>query len=100
MSTRGQWLRNKQTHDQRDPFYAAKPKLLPEFSELDWIAPFMSSVERLTESFRIDSIIVLPLGSTKAERETKLRLMSSKGYLHMSVVVRAGQFLRYEWRVR
>ena len=83
-------------HDQRGS--ASKPVVTRD--DLSWASEFFSSIEGLTTPLRADSLIAMQLGATPAEREIKLRKLSSMGFMHMSVKqTEDGKFSHYEWRL-
>lgn len=103
MTTRGQYLRNKQTHSQRAwPELDKKPMAKPD-EDTVWVGPFVAKLrEAIPTGMPIDleSPVVQELGTTPGARESKLRKLSSMGVLSMNVNRGPqGSFLNYYWEV-
>lgn len=97
MVSRATHYRAKAKHDQRG-FGESKPALPPRDSTTEWIGPFVSSIQGLTEPFTVDSIIALSLG-TPTERALKLRELSKLGVLRMYAHFENNKFIEYRWQL-
>lgn len=101
MSYRGQGAR----HAQRQ-YPQTKPKPLPTGSNTAWMSEFIPRLEGLTTPLTTESLLVLPLGKSAAEREQRLRQLSKMGILHMTGARKPSEtdpkvyvFSHYEWTV-
>lgn len=89
--------RNKRRHDQRQ-FGEVKPKSISQDVSTAWVGPFVESLQGLATWINADSILALPLGATKREREFRLRQLSQMGILRM-YVHKDHEFVEYRWVV-
>jgi hypothetical protein len=78
MTSRSAYLRNKQTHDQRE-FPYERPKSAPEGSNTAWIADYR---ERLV----IGDVLVLAHGLGAELGEDRLRQLAKMQIVHMTAV--------------
>lgn len=89
--------RNKKRHDQRQ-FGEVKPKSISQDVSTTWVGPFVESLQGLTTWINANSILALPLGATKREREFRLRQLSKMGILRM-YVYKDHEFVEYRWEL-
>lgn len=98
MVSRTAHFRAQERHAQR-PVGAAKPQLPARDTDTVWIGQFVAQLSTVEGYLTVDSSIVQQLGHTASDREIKLRELSRRGVLRMSVQRDGDRFIEYCWEV-